>query len=99
MSEHISIHCINSYPCILGKLLYIIGGRGAGSLAPLRPCPRWHGPPPTCSGPPTLDGVMAAMWMTAAAHRPWGPLLRRVGCSDGDYIALARYLTAWATSG
>ena len=62
MLEHISIHCINNYPCILGRLLYIIGGHGAGSLAPLWPCPWWHGPALTCSGPPSLDGVAAAAW-------------------------------------
>ena len=25
MLEHISIHCRNSYPCIVGRLLYIVG--------------------------------------------------------------------------
>jgi hypothetical protein len=94
MSKHIPIHCINSYPCILGRLLYIIGGRGASSLAPLLALPMVEWSSPDLQWPPTLDGVMATVWTTVASHQPLGPLLRGVGRSDGDCVASACYLTA-----
>ena len=38
MLEHISIYCINRYPCILGRLIYIIGWHFYTLLLHARPC-------------------------------------------------------------